>query len=58
VAQQPELIEPPRPPVRRHRGPTRRQIAVRRAVAVVFLAVVLGAVAWGAAIALQKVRGG
>jgi len=58
VAQQPELIEPPRPPVPRHRGPTRGQIAVRRAVAVAFLAVVLGALAWGVAIALDKVRGG
>jgi UPF0755 protein len=57
VAQQPELIEPPQPPVPRHRGPTRVQIAVRRAVAVAFLAVVLGALAWGAAIALDKVRG-
>ena len=54
--QQPELIEPPRAPIRRHRGPTRRQLAARRAAALAFLAVVLGALAWGAAVMLHKAR--
>jgi UPF0755 protein len=56
VVQQPELIDPPRPPVRRHRGPTRRQVVVRRVAAGAFLAAVLAALAWGAVVVVGKVR--
>jgi uncharacterized YceG family protein len=54
--QQPDLIEPPRPPVRRERGPTRTQILVRRVVALAFIFALLAALAIGAAFALDKVR--
>ena len=54
--QQPELIEPPRAPIRRHRGPTGRQLAVRRTGAIAFLLVVLAALAWGAAVGVDRVR--
>jgi UPF0755 protein len=43
--------------VRRHRGPSRGQILARRAVALGFLAAVLAALAWGAAVVVSKVRG-
>jgi UPF0755 protein len=57
VVQQPELIDPPRPPIRRHRGPTRRQVVARRVFALALLLGLLAALAWGVAVVVDKVRG-
>src|ERR671932_2404762 len=46
----------PQAPVSGRRGPTRRQVVVRRAVALGFLAVVLGGIGWAAAVAIGKLR--
>ena len=51
-----ELIEP-RAPLRRHRGPTRSQLLVRRLVALAFVAAVLGGLGWGAFAAVDRLRG-
>jgi len=56
VAERQEDLIEPRPPIRRHRGPTRSQVMVRRVVALVFVAGVLGALAWGGVVAVDKVR--
>ena len=57
MAEQPDELIEPRPPIRRHRGPTRSQLLVRRVVALVFVAAVLGGLGWGALAAVDRLRG-
>jgi len=57
VAEQPDELIEPRPPIGRHRGPTRSQLLVRRVVALVFVAAVLGGLGWGALAAVDRLRG-
>ena len=58
MAEQPDELIEPRPPIRRHRGPTRNQLLVRRLVALGFVAAVLSALGWGAFAAVDKLRSG
>ena len=57
MAEQPDELIEPRAPIRRHGGPTRSQLLVRRVVALAFVVVVLGALGWGAFAAVDKLRG-
>jgi uncharacterized YceG family protein len=49
-------VTEPQTPVRRHRGPTKQQILIRRVIALTFVAAVVGALGWGAAVAFSKLR--
>ena len=46
----------PEPPVRHHRSTSRGQLLVRRSVALAFLLALLGALGWGAVVAVGEVR--
>jgi UPF0755 protein len=58
VVERGPVVEPPRPPVRRHRGPSPRQVLLRRLVAVTFLFAVVGALGAGVIWAVGRVRAG
>jgi UPF0755 protein len=56
LVERPEELTPAQERVRAHRGPSRRRLLGRRAVAVAFVASLLGVLGWGAVYAVGEMR--